>query len=394
MRSMSRDLKLVSAAMLIWGFGEGMFYIFQPLYIQQLGADPILIGTILGINGLVMTVSQIPSGYLADKYGRRPLMWFSFAAGVVATFLMAWAPTLVFFVGGLLLYGLTSSVMAPLNTYVQGARGKWSVGRAVSFVSAVYNVGGILGPILGGILGEIYNLRTVYFISAFVFLISTATILFVGKQDVVNMLQMEGEGHLLKNKQFLGMLVVIFLVMFAVFLPQPLAANFLQNERGLSISQIGWLGSLGALGSVLIMLIFGHLQSSLAMMIGQAAVILFSLSLWQGSGVFWFGAGYLFLGGFRLCRAMTVAWVQPVVREREVGFAFGIVESLNSLAMMAAPVIAGVLYEWQPISIFPIGMSVLGFSLLMTLIAAYFKQGSQFRNKISESDELEIVEDA
>ena len=52
---MSRDLKIVSAAMLTWGLGEGMFYIFQPLYIQQFGADPVLIGTILGINGLVMT---------------------------------------------------------------------------------------------------------------------------------------------------------------------------------------------------------------------------------------------------------------------------------------------------------------------------------------------------
>ena len=60
---MTRDLKIVSAAMLTWGFGEGMFYIFQPLYIQKFGADPILIGAILGINGFVMAASQIPSGF-------------------------------------------------------------------------------------------------------------------------------------------------------------------------------------------------------------------------------------------------------------------------------------------------------------------------------------------
>jgi len=43
---MSRDFKLVVSSMLTWGLGEGIFYIFQPLYMQQLGADPILIGTI------------------------------------------------------------------------------------------------------------------------------------------------------------------------------------------------------------------------------------------------------------------------------------------------------------------------------------------------------------
>ncbi|HPL70300.1 MAG TPA: hypothetical protein PLR56_08965, partial [Brevefilum sp.] len=63
---MTSDLKIISASMLFWGIGEGMFLIFQPLYIQELGADPILIGAILGVNGLVMSLSQIPSGYLAD----------------------------------------------------------------------------------------------------------------------------------------------------------------------------------------------------------------------------------------------------------------------------------------------------------------------------------------
>lgn len=364
---MSRDLKIVAASMLIWGLGEGMFYIFQPLYIQQLGANPILIGTILGINGLVMTVAQIPSGYLADKIGRRPMMWFSFVTGVIAAWVMAWAPSLGFFVAGLLLYGLTSSVMAPLNTYVQAARGKWSVGKAVSFVSAAYNVGGILGPILGGLLGDIFDLRTVYILSASIFMLSTLIIFFAKKQSIEEITTIEGEGHLLQNKQFLGMLGMIFFVMFAMTLPQPLAANFLQNQRGLSLSRIGQLGSLGALGSVILMLIFGHLPTGIAMMIGQVGVMLFALSLWLGGGVIWYGVGYLFLGGYRLCRAMTVALVRPLVREQVVGLAFGIVESINAFAMMAAPILAGFLYDWRPVSIFPVGLGLMGLTLFLSL---------------------------
>ncbi len=365
---MSRDLKIVTGAMLTWGLGEGIFLIFQPLYLQQFGADPILIGTILGINGLVMALVQIPAGYLADKIGRRPVIWFNYFVGVIATWMMALAPSLGFFVAGLLLYGLTLSVMAPLNSYVQGARGNWSVGRAVSFVSAAYNFGGILGPIIGGAVGEIFNLRTAYFVAGIVFTISTTIILFARKQPVTAPEKIEGETHLFRNKRFLGMLVMIFLVMFAVTLPQPLAPNFLQNQRGLSLSQIGQLGSLGALGSVLLMLIFGSFQSGAALMIGQVGLVLFSLLLWQGQGLLWYGLGYLALGGYRLCRAMTVALVRPVVRASEVGLAFGAVESLNSLGYMAAPVAAGFLYDWRPVSIFPVSLIVLGFTLVLSIL--------------------------
>lgn len=381
---MTRDLKIVSAAMLTWGLGEGMFYIFQPLYIQQFGADPIVIGTILGINGLVMAAVQVPSGYLADKIGRRPLMRFSWISGVLATWVMALAPSLGVYVGGLLLYGVTSSVMAPLNTYVQGARGKWSVGRAVSFVSASYNIGGILGPLIGGMVGELFNLRMVYYAAGVIFSLSTLIVLCASKQVIHDQTVLEGEGHLLKNKQFLGMLVLIFLVMFAVVLPQPLAANFLQNQRGLSLSSIGQLGALGALGSVILMLIFGHFKEGVGLIIGQAAVMLFALLLWRGQNLLWFGLAYLFLGGFRLCRAMTVALVRPVVREREVGLAFGIVESLNSFAFVLAPVIAGFLYDWQPIAIFPAGLGVLSVTSLISLI--YVLRNRQVENAVGEEE--------
>jgi MFS family permease len=364
---MTRDLKIVSAAMLTWGIGEGMFYIFQPLYIQQLGADPILIGIILGINGLVMSISQIPSGYLADKIGRRPLMWFSWLSGLVAAWIMALSPSLGGFVAGLLLYGLTSSVLAPLNTYIQAARGKWSVGRAVSFISATYSVGGVIGPILGGVIAEAFNLRMVYYAAGVLFAVSTLIIFFIKKQPIENMTILEGDGHLLRNRRFISLLAVISLVMLAVTLPQPLTANFLQNQRALPLGRIGQLGSLGALGSVLMMLVFGNLPAGVAMVIGQTGLILFVLFIWHGGGFIWYGLGYLFLGGYRLCRVMTVALVQPVVREREVGLAFGMVETLSALAFMIAPVLAGFIYDWRPVSIYPISLLVLILAILLSL---------------------------
>ncbi len=106
------------------------------------------------------------------------------------------------------------------------------------------------------------------------------------------------------------------------------------------------------------------------MMIGQVGLVLFSLLIWRGTSILWYGVGYFFLGGYRLCRAMSVAIVQPIVRESEVGLAFGVVESLNSLAYMAAPVVAGFLYDWRPVSIYPISLLVLGVTLLLSILFA------------------------
>jgi len=65
---------------------------------------------------------------------------------------------------------------------------------------------------------------------------------------------------------------------------------------------------------------------------------------------------------------MTLAFVHPVVREFEVGLAFGMVETLNALAYVVAPVLAGVLYDWQPNTIFSVGLVVLLLTLVLSFV--------------------------
>ena len=82
---MSRDLILVAFSLVAWGVGEGMFYYFQPLYLQKLGADPIKIGSILGISGLAMMLGFLPAGMLSDRFGSRPLIRLAWIIGTIST---------------------------------------------------------------------------------------------------------------------------------------------------------------------------------------------------------------------------------------------------------------------------------------------------------------------
>ena len=173
---MSMDLVLLSVSLFTWGIGEGMFIYFQPIYLQQLGANTMTIALVFSLFGLAMMITHIPAGYLADRIGRKPLLVASWTSGLLATGVMALARTLPVFVTGMLLYGFTAFVSSPLNSYVTAARGKLSPVRAMTLVSAAYSLGAVFGPITGGWIGERLGLRSVYLVSACIFIVSTAIV--------------------------------------------------------------------------------------------------------------------------------------------------------------------------------------------------------------------------
>lgn len=365
---MNPALLLLGGALFTWGMGEGMFFYFQPLYLAELGADPLQIGAILGIAGVAMTVVHIPAGYLADKVGRRPLMRAAWAMGLLSCALMAAANTLPIFVVGLILYSFTAFVMSPLNSYVTAARGKWTVERAITLVSATFSLGMIIGPLLGGWLGDHYGLRSLYYGALGVFLISMIFILSLPPQPVDASVTKLSSRNLLKNKRYLSFLGVIFVVMFALYLPQPLTQNFLQEIRGLTLGQIGMLGSLGAVGNVILNLILGQTRARLGFLIGQLFTALFAFLIWRGTGMGVFGLAYFLLGGYRAARSLATAHVSSLVHEAQMGLAFGLLETISALSLILAPPLAGYLYVSDPASPYPFSLLLIFFGIILTLI--------------------------
>ncbi len=360
---MARDLVFVALALFFWGVGEGAFIYFQPLYLQQMGASPLRIGAILGAAGVAMAIAHVPAGYLADRVGRRPLLWASWVLGMLAAWVMALGRSLPVFVGGLLLYSVTAFVSSPLNSYVTAARGRWSVGRAITLVSACYNTGAILGPLLGGVVGERLGLRQVYLGAAGLFLVSTLVILFIRPQPVETPAASgTGSGFPLTSSYF-SYLGIVFLAIFATTLPQHLSSNFLQNERGLGLGQIGRLGSVASLGVVFLNLLLGQLEARLAFLLSQLAVGAFALCLWQGDSLTWFWIGYFLMGGYRTTRNFASAQTRGLVQAAHMGLAYGITETVSASAAILSAPLAGYIYEQSPVLVYPASLGLVLFSI-------------------------------
>ncbi len=363
---MTRDLRLIALSLLIWGVGEGMFIFFQPVYLRELGADPVQIGGILGLAALGMLISHIPAGALADHVGRKSLMVVSWILGMVASGMMALARGLPLFVAGLVLYSFTVFVMSPMSSYITQARGTWSPARALTTVTAGFSAGAILGPVIGGQLGEQFGLRSVYALSTGIFVLSTLLIVFIRPQPI----DPAHDGHryraLLGNRRLAGFLGLVFIVNFAMYLPWPLTPNFLQEVHAVSVSQIGFLGAFTGLGVVLFNLALGHLPAKRGLLIGQALVAGAALALWRGQGFGWYAAGYFLFAGYRTARSLITATIHGLVSPAELGLAFGTNETVAAAGLMAAAPVAGLLFARQAALPFPVGVGLILFGLLLS----------------------------
>ncbi len=360
---MNRNLKLVAFALFFWGIGEGMFLLFQPIYLLEFGADPIAIGAILGGMGFMTTISQIPSGYLSDRFGPRPFMWFSWILGTISAIMMAIAGSLTFFILALLLYGLTGSVMAPMNSYITSMRGDLSAERSLTVTSAIYQLGSVIGPTIGGYFGQEFNLRFLYSIAAIFFVLSTALVLFIEKPKIEIHHDLSNENKVFKNTRFLSVALIGFIGLFFMVFTQNFSSVYLTDVKNLNLQQIGYLGTLGSIGNVVITLGFGHLSGKLGFLISFIFTTIFPVLLVQGNKFFIYGIAFFAFGGYRLARSMLLAFSREFIHAKDTGLAYGIIETTNGLAVILAPILCGIVYNQNPNAIFWIsacGMAVIG----------------------------------
>lgn len=371
---MNIGLILLAAALLTWGVGEGMFLYFQPIYLQQLGASTLRIASVFSLVGLAMMVAHAPAGYLSDRIGRKPLLVLAWGLGLIAGWMMALARSLSVFVWGWLIYGLTAFVSAPMNSYATAARGKMTPARVMTLLAAAYNIGAALGAWIGGWIGEYVQLRMVYVTAAAIFSLSTALVLFLPSQPRDDHSAEQPAVHLYHNQRYLLFLGIVFLSIFAMYLPQPLTPKFLEGERGLSLSSIGLLGACASLGNAVLSWGLGRLEADLGLLLAQGAVALAVALFWQGRNLAWFAWAYVLLGGFRAARALLFAQVRTWIMPAQMGLAYGISETISSLAIVLAPLFAGRLYTHRPTLVYEVAFWLILASMLVFLTFAHWQQ--------------------
>jgi len=347
----NRDTRLIALALLLWGFGEGLFLYIQPLYIEELGATPVQIGGLLSAMSVVSAVVFLPAGVLADRLPRKWVMWGGWVLGLSAVLLVGSAHTWQGLIPGLLLYALSAYCMPVINAYLAQAVEGRNLERLFTTVFAGYAAGGLISPAVGGWLAGVTTMRTVYFVAAAFFALSALTVLCTSQQPVPARVERGRRWRLLVNGRFLRFTVLVWLVFVAMYVGFPLTPNFLADVWDWDVGQIGILGSFQALGTTLLTLALGRLgdgRRTRALVVGQALIWGSALLLLLTGAFPMLALAYLLRGAYQGCRSLTQARATILGSEANRGLLLGATEMTIAVAQVVAPYMAGWLYAGDP----------------------------------------------
>jgi MFS family permease len=372
---MSRDIKLITLALFLWGSGEGLFIYIMPLYMQQLGATPQEVGAVLGLAAFLTACSFIPGGILADRFDAKKIMIWGWAMGAASSLGMGLASSWQWFVPWVLIYNVSAYCIPAINTYIAEASGDIPLEHTITVTFAGYAAGSIVSPFVGGRLAESLGTPPLFIIGSLFFAVSFIIALSV-RSHAPHLNYAKHRDQSLRRqigglRPLIPLYLRLFFIFFAALIGTVLPANFL-STLGWNLGAVNSLGgTASSLGAMILSLALGRLAAGRrrrGLLMGQLLVLLGMLSFTLSTSAQRALpiAGYFLIGAVPTLRELSNAQIAGQTQTHLRGTALGMNETIYSLARSAAALLAGTLFALTPrgpfiaaIALIPIGMVLI-----------------------------------
>lgn len=139
--------------------GLGIIIPVIPKLISKLiGGDVSDAATYGGWLGFAYAITQFVCapilGNLSDRFGRRPVLLLSLAGFGIDYVFMAFAPTIGWLFVGRIIAGLFGASITTASAYIADISTPENRAQNFGLIGAAFGLGFIIGPVIGGILGE------------------------------------------------------------------------------------------------------------------------------------------------------------------------------------------------------------------------------------------------
>lgn len=156
----ARALRFVLVTLLLNSMSFGIIIPVMPRLVMQLAdvgiADATAIGGLIAVTfALFQFVCAPVVGNLSDRFGRRPVLLLSLFGFAVDFLILALAPTLFWLFVARALTGIFGAINGPAQSVVADITAPDERSRRFGLISAAFGIGFVLGPALGGVLGEL-----------------------------------------------------------------------------------------------------------------------------------------------------------------------------------------------------------------------------------------------
>ncbi|RUM06760.1 TCR/Tet family MFS transporter [Rhizobium chutanense] len=165
---MTRSLIVIFTAIVLDAVGIGLIFPILPSLLRDIThAENVApyIGTLTALYAVMQFIFAPVLGALSDRLGRRPVLLISLAGAAVNYLFLAFAPNLAMLFLGRAIAGLTSANMSVATAYITDISPEETRARRFGLFNAMFGLGFIIGPVLGGVLGD-YWLRLPFIVAA------------------------------------------------------------------------------------------------------------------------------------------------------------------------------------------------------------------------------------
>lgn len=351
-------MRFIMIAVLIDMLAVGIIVPVLPMMVGQFTADPAQMSTWYGVVTVSYALAQFVGapvlGALSDRFGRRPILLLGFCGLAINFFTTALATSVWMLVGSRIVGGVMQANAAVANAYVADITPPQDRARRFGLLGAMFGIGFILGPVVGGLLGGI-DIRLPFFAAGTLALLNLAYGYFVLPESLApaqrhavdwtraNPLSAFQKLAALKGVGLLvGVLAMTALAQFALYTVWVLYGNFRfgwgPTESGWSLFAVGTVSAVvqgGLLGRLL-----RHFTPQRLALMGLASSTT-AFALWGLATEGWMMYVVIFAN---LLGAAVAASLQGLISgaadEKTQGQTMGAVSSLNSLAAVVAPIFA------------------------------------------------------
>ena len=373
-------LVLVCAVVLVDSVGYGVVVPVVPLYAEKFGVGNFAIGFLFATYAIALFASAIPFGILSDRFGRKPFVLFGMFAMAGAFVFYALANSYSMLVLARALDGLTaaatwSAALALLGDRFEGGE----MGAKMGWAMMAAAVGGIAGPLVGGILSDGLGHRSPFYAIGIACLLGGVAAVFL--EDPPRRERTSSSGwEALKpvyTSRNLGIACIVTLVTtMGLGLLEPTMPLYLRNTFHLSTTGIGIVFGVTMLFYAAASPFAGRLSDA----VGRKKPILAGLAATAFIAPFiavfknivavhvmmgLLGAAIAFFGtpSFPLVADALSGRSEPGEASR-FGAAFGLLNVFWSLGYALGPLLGGALMEWAGLL-----AALLAYSLLLAALA-------------------------
>lgn len=334
-------------------------------------------------------------GNLSDKFGRRPIILISLFAFSMDYLLLAFAPTITWLFIGRIIAGLTGASITTASAYIADVSTPENRAKNFGMIGAAFGLGFIIGPVIGGLLGQ-YGSRVPFYAAAILCLLNFLYGYFILPESLsnenrrnFNLKRANPVGafmNIRKRPSLYGLLISLFLVYVASHAIQGnwsyftmYQFNWDEKMVGISLGVIGLL--VGLVQGVLIRWINPKLGNEKSIYLGLL-LYTFGLSLFATATQSWMVFVFLIpycLGGIAGPAIQSV--ISNKVDASEQGEIQGTLSSLMSAStIIGPPLMSSVFYYFThdeaPFKFAGAPFVLAAFLMLISTLIAYFS----FRN--------------